>query len=92
MIRALAEDAGAGARDAISVLTDSGVLGALVVLLGLFALWAYRREVQRADRLEGELARYRDATEERVIPLVERALATIEAARYERSASRSSDP
>lgn len=90
MILAAAEDAGAG--EAISILAESGVLGALVILLGIFALLAYRREVQRADRLEGEIGRLRDATEDRVIPLVERALATIEAARHERTASRSTDP
>lgn len=76
---------------AVSILTNEGVLGALVVLLGVFALLAYRREVQRADRLEAEITKLRDATEERVIPLIERALSTIEAARHERTASRSSD-
>lgn len=76
---------------AIEVLAQAGVLGALVVLLGAFAYTAYRREVQRADRLEAENGRLRDGIESKVVPLVERALATIEAARHERATSRATD-
>jgi hypothetical protein len=68
----------AGVAPALSALAESGVLGALVVLLGIFALVAYRREAARADRLEAENGRLRDSIETRVVPLVTRALAIID--------------
>lgn len=62
----------------VSALAEAGVLGALVVLLGVFAYLAYRREVARADRLEEENGRLRDSIENRVVPLVSRALSIID--------------
>lgn len=72
---------GGGAGEAVGALVEFGVLGALVVLLGVFAYRAYRREVERADRLEEENGRLRDSIEGRVVPLVERALSIIDGRR-----------
>lgn len=61
--------------------TEFGALGLMVVsfLMG----WVvpgktHLREVERGDRLEEENKRLRDATEERVLPLVERSIAALE--------------
>lgn len=58
-----------------------GVLGlvlAAVVLGWLVPGPSHKRETERADRLEVELRTLRERTEERVIPLVTRALDLIE--------------
>ncbi len=88
---AWAADAPDGVASAAQSIAQTGVLGALVVLLGAFAYRAYRREVDRADRLEAENSRLRDGIETRVVPLVERALAVIESARVDRRGDRHSD-
>lgn len=57
-----------------------GVLGLVVLSLitgWLVPGWAWRREAERADRLAQENARLREHIEDRVVPLIERALATI---------------
>jgi hypothetical protein len=41
--------------DPSAVLLQYGAIGAIDVLLGLFAWYAYRRERDRADRLEQQL-------------------------------------
>lgn len=76
---------------AFETIAQTGVLGALVVLLGVFAYRAYRRETERADRLEQENSHLRDGIETRVVPLVERALVVIETARVDRRGDRHSD-
>lgn len=73
-----------GLGGAITELASQGVLGILVVMLGWFANKAHTREVERADKAEAALL-------DRVLPLLEKALVTIEAARHERTAVRSSD-
>lgn len=78
----------AGSLDTIA---QTGVLGALVALLLVFAYRAYRREVDRADRLEAENSKLRDGIESRVVPLVERALTVLEAARVDRRGDRYTD-
>lgn len=80
-----------GTGTALETIAQNGILGALVVLLGVFAYRAYRREVERADRLEAENGRLRDGIETKVVPLVERALAVIEAARVDRRGDRYAD-
>ena len=52
----------ANPTDPTSVILQYGVVGALCVLLGVFALNAYRRERDRADRLEAKI----DAINERI--------------------------
>jgi hypothetical protein len=54
--------AAGGAADPTAVFLQYGVVGALCVLLGMFALAAYRRERDRADRLEAKV----DAMNERI--------------------------
>jgi hypothetical protein len=78
-----------GVAPAVSSLAEAGVLGALVVLLGVFAFLAYRREAARADRLEAENGRLRDSIELRVVPLLTRALSIIDG--YQRSDTRGRD-
>jgi hypothetical protein len=41
--------------DPSAVLLQYGAIGAIAVLLGIFAWYAYRRERDRADRLEQQL-------------------------------------
>jgi hypothetical protein len=43
------------ANDPSAVLLQYGAIGAIAVLLGIFAWYAYRRERDRADRLEQQL-------------------------------------
>lgn len=51
--------------DPTSVFLQYGVVGALCVILGLFAWSAYRRERDRADRLEGQLQQINDKIADR---------------------------
>lgn len=67
----------------IGALAQYGVLGIIVIVLFLFARQAYDREAKRADRLEEELAKLRDRTEERIIPLATRAIDVLERAYVE---------
>lgn len=48
--------AGQSPGDPTSVFLQYGAIGAMVVILGLFAWSAYRRERDRADRLEQQLS------------------------------------
>lgn len=49
-------------------LLQYGALGAIAVALFAFARTAYKRETERADRLETELARLNTLLQERHIP------------------------
>lgn len=65
----------------LAELAQYGVLG--IVVVAMLVGWlipgpTHRRETDRADRLETELRSLRERTEERVIPLVTRALDLIE--------------
>lgn len=52
----------------IAVLGQYGVLGIFAVLLILFARVSYKRETDRADRLEAENARLNTWVQEKAIP------------------------
>lgn len=65
----------------LAELAQYGVLG--IVVVAMLVGWlipgpTHKRETERADRLETELRTLRERTEERVIPLVTRALDLIE--------------
>lgn len=49
-----------------TIIATWGAPGALVVILGLFAWASYKRERDRADRLEAELQRQNDRIIERL--------------------------
>lgn len=52
----------------LDALLQYGALGVIAAALFAFARTAYRREVDRADRLEAELARLNGLLQERHIP------------------------
>jgi len=52
----------------VATLTQYGVLGVLAVILIVFARLAYRRETERADRLEAELRAQNMAIQDKAIP------------------------
>lgn len=72
----LAADSG-GAGD-MGVLAQYGVLGIFAILLILFAKTSYKRETDRADRLEQEVLRLNNLIIERVIPALTSATNAVE--------------
>lgn len=52
----------------VGVLAQYGVLGIFAALLVLFARTAYKRETDRADRLEADVRRLNDTIQDKVIP------------------------
>lgn len=58
----------------VDPLVEYGVLGIIVAILFTFARHAYNREAKRADRLEEENNRLRRHNEEKIIPLLVRAM------------------
>ncbi len=61
-----AADPGTGVD--LAVLTQYGVLGIFAILLIIFARTAYKRETDRADRLEAEVTRLNTLIAEQAIP------------------------
>ena len=52
----------------VGVLAQYGVLGIFAALLLVFARTSYKRETDRADRLEADVRRLNDTIQEKVIP------------------------
>jgi hypothetical protein len=52
----------------LAALTQYGVLGVFAILLIIFARTAYKREVDRADRLEAEVNRLNALLADKAIP------------------------
>lgn len=69
--------ADAGPAD-LAALTQYGVLGVLAAILIVFARLAYKRETDRADRLEAELNRLNTSIQEKAIPALLAAATAIE--------------
>lgn len=72
--------------DALLELLQHGVLG--FVLIALILGWivpgkSHDRAVRRADRLEEENKRIRDRVEDKVVPLVQTAIASMERHKFE---------
>jgi hypothetical protein len=70
-------DGGGGVGD-MGVLAQYGVLGVFAILLIVFAKVSYKREVDRADRLEQEVVRLNNLIIERVIPALSSATNIVE--------------
>lgn len=70
-----AADVGA---DPVGLLAQYGVLGVSTALLVVFARTSYKREVDRADRLEAEVKRLNDAIADKAIPALMAATRSIE--------------
>lgn len=71
-----------------------GALGLvlLAVILGYLVPYkAHRREQERADRLEAEVDRLRQVNEDRMLPLLARALDVLERAKVDRRGDRAGD-
>lgn len=71
-----------------------GVLGMVVlaIILGYLVPYkAHRREQERADRLETEVDRLRQVNEDRMLPLLARALDVLERAKVDRRGDRAGD-
>ncbi len=62
----------------LDLLTQYGVLGIGLAVLGVFARAAYKREVDRSDRLEAEVFRLHAAIQDRHIPALEAAAHALE--------------
>lgn len=62
----------------MDVLAQYGVLGVFAILLIAFARISYKRETDRADRLEAEVVRLNNMIIERVIPALTSAAAAVE--------------
>lgn len=77
MLPWLAAEAGAGGAD-LGLLAQYGVLGVFAVLLIVFAKTSYRRETERADRLEQEVVRLNNLIIDRVIPALGSANTVVE--------------
>ena len=60
------------------ILLQYGVLGVFATLLVIFARISYRREIDRADRLEKEVVRLNSTIQDKVIPALESATRAIE--------------
>lgn len=77
------------ASDPTGVFLQYGAIGAMVVILGLFAWSAYRRERDRADKLEGQLKESNDRIIDRLAQvLTESREALSDANEYLRDLSR----
>jgi hypothetical protein len=72
-----AESEGGGVGD-LGVLAQYGVLGVFALLLILFARVSYKRETDRADRLEAEVVRLNNLIIDRVIPALGSATSVVE--------------
>lgn len=57
----------------LSILAQYGVLGVFAILLIIFAKTAYKRETERADRLEQEVLRLNQLIQDKHIPALESA-------------------
>lgn len=68
-----ADVVGTGGGDATGVLTQFGLAGAIGGLLVAFARTAYKRETDRADRLEQQVFALHEATASKVFPVLEEA-------------------
>jgi hypothetical protein len=68
----------AGGGTDLSALTQYGVLGVFAILLIFFAQTAYKREVNRADRLENEVNRLNALIADKAIPGLTLATQTME--------------
>ena len=77
MIWWAAESAEGGVGD-LGVLAQYGVLGVFAVILVLFAKVSYKRETDRADRLEQEVVRLNNLIIDRVIPALSSATNVVE--------------
>jgi hypothetical protein len=62
----------------MGVLAQYGVLGVFALLLILFAKISYKRETERADRLEAEVVRLNNLIIDRVIPALASATSVVE--------------
>jgi hypothetical protein len=62
----------------MGVLAQYGVLGVFALLLILFAKISYKRETDRADRLEAEVVRLNNLIIDRVIPALGSATSVVE--------------
>ena len=62
----------------LSGIIQYGVLGIVVALLIPFARMAYKRETDRADRLESEVLRLNQLLQDRVIPALLAATRAVE--------------
>jgi hypothetical protein len=75
----VAADSGQGGPD-FAVLSQYGVLGLVVAVLGWYAKNTTGRESARADRMEAEVFRLNGIVQEKVIPALESAARTVEEA------------
>jgi hypothetical protein len=64
---------GAASGDVTTTLLDQGVLGAIVVALGVFALRLINRETSRADDAQRRLDTLQQAIRDDILPAVIRA-------------------
>jgi hypothetical protein len=62
----------------IALLAQYGVLGIFAAMLVLFARVSYRREVERADRLEEDNRRLNSVVQDKIIPALELARRAVE--------------
>lgn len=62
----------------LGILAQYGILGLVAAGLFIFAKGAYKRELDRADRLEAEVTRLNNQMFERVIPLLTSAANSVE--------------
>lgn len=74
----LAAESEVGGVGDIGVLAQYGVLGVFALLLILFAKISYKRETDRADRLEAEVVRLNNLIIDRVIPALGSATSVVE--------------
>lgn len=72
LVWAAAEGAGTGGvnTDVVSVFLQYGALGALALVLLLFARGAYKRETERADRAEARLDELHRDMRDKVVPVL----------------------
>lgn len=62
----------------VELVAQYGVLGAAVISLAAFARQAYKREADRADRLEEELRALNTKLQQDLLPVVARAAIVLE--------------
>lgn len=78
MLPWLAAEAGTASGVDVGLLAQYGVLGVFAILLIIFAKTSYRRETERADRLEQEVVRLNNLIIDRVIPALGSATSVVE--------------
>lgn len=74
--------AGTGPDADLGILAQYGVLGVFAVVLLLFARISYRRETERADRLEAEVIRLNNLIIDRAVPALTAAAQAAEEATH----------